>query len=69
MDTILPFGKHKGLTVKQVLAKSPSYIRWAIQNVENFELSSEDEDIVFEQSAIEDDHESIGCFDCLGDYC
>lgn len=37
---IFTFGKHKGKTVKQVMEEDPSYLLWADDNVEGFELSN-----------------------------
>ena len=37
--TVFTFGKHKGKTVKQVMEVDPSYLLWADNNVEGFELS------------------------------
>ncbi len=37
--TIMSFGKHKGKTVKEVMETDPSYLLWADDNVEGFELS------------------------------
>lgn len=36
---IFTFGKHKGKTVKEVMFEDPSYLLWADDNVEGFELS------------------------------
>lgn len=36
---IFTFGKHKGKTVKQVMFEDPSYLLWADDNIEGFELS------------------------------
>jgi hypothetical protein len=41
LDDVLTFGKYKGCVVKNVIAKNPSYISWANQNIEWFELSPE----------------------------
>lgn len=36
---IFTFGKHKSKTVKQVMEEDPSYLLWADNNIEGFELS------------------------------
>lgn len=35
----MAFGKYKGKTVKEVMYEDPSYLLWADDNVEGFELS------------------------------
>ena len=37
-DTVLTFGKYKEETVEEVLKKDPSYLVWAADNIEWFEL-------------------------------
>lgn len=37
----LTFGEHVGLTVKEVLQEAPTYIEWALDEVEYFELDEE----------------------------
>lgn len=50
---ILTFGKHKGKTVKEVLFEDPSWLLWADDKVEGFELSDylrdEAEDLAAEE--------------------
>lgn len=36
---IFTFGKHKGKTVKEIMFEDPSYLLWADDNVEGFQLS------------------------------
>ncbi len=38
--TIMTFGKHKGKTVKEVMETDASYLLWADENVQGFELSN-----------------------------
>lgn len=40
LDTVLDFGKHKGLTVEDVLNDDPRYLLWALENVERFEVDN-----------------------------
>lgn len=39
----LPFGKHRGETVEDVLGRDPSYITWMLENIADYELSEEAE--------------------------
>jgi len=41
LETIMPFGKHKGLTVASILDSEPSYITWLIENVPNIISTNE----------------------------
>ena len=41
LSDTLTFGKHKGLTVQQVVDKDPRYLAWACQNVSWFDLDVE----------------------------
>lgn len=34
----LTFGKHKGATIEEVIDDDPSYLEWAIDEIEWFEL-------------------------------
>ncbi len=38
LDTKLPFGKHKGQTLEQVLSHDFQYIDWCLRNIDNFVL-------------------------------
>lgn len=51
---IFTFGKHKGKTLKEVMYEDPSYLLWADDNVDGFELSDYLRDKV-EEIAAEDD--------------
>lgn len=51
---IMTFGKYKGKTVKEVIFEDPSYLLWADDNVEGFELSDYLRDKAEEMSAEED---------------
>lgn len=37
----LPFGKHKGQTIRQVLQSDPSYILWCVEKLDRFAMSDE----------------------------
>lgn len=37
----LPFGKHKGQTIRQVLQSDPSYILWCVEKLYRFAMSDE----------------------------
>ena len=37
----LPFGKHKGELVEDVVYLDPEYLDWCVENVEGFELDDE----------------------------
>jgi hypothetical protein len=41
LKSILTFGAHVGLTVEEVLQEAPTYIEWAIDEIERFELDKE----------------------------
>lgn len=41
LKSILTFGEYVGLTVEEVIRESPTYIEWAIDEVERFELDEE----------------------------
>lgn len=34
----ITFGKHKGLTIKEIIEDDPSYLEWALDEVDGFEL-------------------------------
>lgn len=37
----LPFGKHKGQTIRQVLQSDPSYLLWCVEKLDRFAMSDE----------------------------
>lgn len=37
----LPFGKYKGISIREILAKDASYIEWCKKNVKGFSLVTE----------------------------
>lgn len=37
----LDFGKHKGSTVSDVLAKDPEYLNWCLDNVDYFKVDND----------------------------
>ena len=37
----LPFGKHKGQTIRQILQNDPSYLLWCSEKLERFAMSDE----------------------------
>ncbi len=55
--TVFTFGKHKGKTVKEVLFEDPSYLLWADDNVEGFDLSDYLRDKAEEYHAEENSYE------------
>jgi DNA recombination-dependent growth factor C len=55
---VFTFGKHKGKTVKQVMEEDASYLLWADDNVEGFELSDYLRDQA-EQYSREDDMDDL----------
>lgn len=38
LDDTVTFGKHKGLTVEDVMEVDPGWLKWAMENVDDFEL-------------------------------
>lgn len=44
-ETILKFGKYKGLSIERVFMDDPSYIEWCIDNVDGFDMESEEDEI------------------------
>jgi hypothetical protein len=36
-----PFGKYRGMTVQEVASFNPRYLQWAVNNLENFDLTPE----------------------------
>lgn len=41
----MPFGKHKGETIEQIMSDDIRYITWLLENVKNFSLSDEAMDV------------------------
>ena len=37
----LPFGKHKGKTIHQILQKDPNYLLWCVEKLDGFAMSDE----------------------------
>ena len=37
----LPFGKHKGQTIRQVLQSDPSYLLWCVETLDRFAMNAE----------------------------
>lgn len=37
----MTFGKHKGKRIEQILEDDPTYIRWALNSIPNFEMLKE----------------------------
>lgn len=37
----LPFGKHKGESIRSVIVHDAKYLEWCIENIEGFELDDE----------------------------
>ena len=36
----IPFGKHKGKTIKEIIKSDPQYLYWVCENIEWFALST-----------------------------
>lgn len=41
LNSVFRFGKMKGKTVEMVIDEEPTYLRWCLDNVDNFELKDE----------------------------
>ena len=41
-EDILRFGKHKGKSIRQIYEDDPTYIRWALSEIDNFQMSDKD---------------------------
>ena len=39
LDGIVPFGVHRGKSVRSVLLSSPNYILWCLENLRNFRVA------------------------------
>ena len=39
LDDALPFGKHKGKSLREVIEDDSSWIIWAMENIADFEIS------------------------------
>ncbi|RVT93743.1 hypothetical protein [Sphingomonas crocodyli] len=37
----MPFGKYKGLSVRAIASFNPSYLAWAVKNLDSFDLTPE----------------------------
>lgn len=46
LDTPLGFGKYRGYPVEEVLESDPSYLMWALENVESFEVDKALQDAI-----------------------
>lgn len=53
LNDFFTFGKHKGESVGLVIEEDPSYIQWCLDEVKNFSLQPEAEDL-FDMQDIED---------------
>ncbi len=40
-NTIMPFGKHKGLKIETILRDEPGYIVWMDENIDDIELAAD----------------------------
>lgn len=40
-NSIIPFGKYKGQSISEIFFMNPSYLKWAIENVQSFVLDIE----------------------------
>ncbi len=41
LDTDMPFGKHKGKQVEDLVEDEPDYMRWMAENSDNVEFDEE----------------------------
>ena len=41
LDDCLPFGKHRGELVRDVVELDPNWLIWALENISTFEVSDE----------------------------
>ena len=41
LNSKFDFGKHKGKNVAEIIENEPTYIKWCIENIDNFELDNE----------------------------
>lgn len=55
----LTFGDHVGQTVEEVLQEAPTYIEWAVDEVERFELDDEASAALEEALGLSDDLEGL----------
>jgi len=53
LKSIIPFGKHKGKTIKNIISKDPQYLYWACENIESFALTTK------AQEALPDKKETV----------
>ena len=49
LDHKLTFGKHKGKTIEDVLEDDPRYLRWCMENIDDFELDRAVEHLLHEK--------------------
>jgi hypothetical protein len=49
LNSILTFGKYKGLSIQQVFELNPSYVDWCILNLEHFNI---EEDVFYELQSL-----------------
>lgn len=38
LRTMVNFGKHRGKTIQEIISEDHSYIEWAIDEIDNFQL-------------------------------
>lgn len=36
----ITFGKHRGLTIKEIIEDDPTYLEWALDEIDGFELDA-----------------------------
>lgn len=70
LDEKITFGKHKGVILKTVIDRNPSYIVWCVNNIEWFKLNQEAKDYFKERLRTNYVEEytgnEYGAFDCPG---
>ena len=52
--TVLNFGKYKGETVEEVYQKDASYLQWCLENIERFNLSDKEVDLIEAKAEMEE---------------
>ena len=52
VDDVFNFGKYDGKTIRYVISKNPSYIKWCWENIYQFQLSTELADLFCKQSGM-----------------
>ena len=43
LDTVISFGKYKGISLSQILLVQTSYVNWCLENLDHFYISMKDQ--------------------------